>query len=81
MSRVESSNVIGDIRRHLAKQPFVPFTIVTRSGQKYRVPTPEHAGMDPQSTRLVVWFDDRTGVVLAGLHVSALELEVSAPAA
>jgi hypothetical protein len=72
--------MLSQIRDLLKSQPFVPFWIVMTSGQKYRVPTPEHAGFDPQSTRLVVWLDNGSGIMLAGLHIAALDLDVLEPA-
>ena len=36
---------------------FEPFLIVTSGGNRYRVSSAEHAGTDPQRSRLVVWFD------------------------
>ena len=68
---------IADIQRLLGQRPFVPFLIVTRSGQSYRVASPEHAGLNPRGSRVHVWFDDDTGVTIAALNVVALEKEVS----
>ena len=31
-----------DIREVATKAPFVPFTVVTASGERYKVPTPDH---------------------------------------
>ena len=50
-----------------------PFTIVTSSGRRYPVPSADHAGINPQGTRVVVWFDDEASVTVAGLHVAAIE--------
>lgn len=65
--------MIGDIRQRLIAAPFEPFTIVTTSCRRYSVPSAEHAGVNPQATRVVVWFDDDASVTIAGLHVAALE--------
>lgn len=73
--------MVADIRSLLKETPFSPFTIVTSSGQRYRVASPDHAGVDPKSTRLVVWLDEGGSVLLAGLHVAALEVETQASAA
>jgi hypothetical protein len=73
--------MIGDVRKLLHAKPFVPFSVVTSAGQKYRVPTPDHAGFSPSGTRLVVWFDDDSHVALAGLHLAALEIDAAATAA
>ena len=65
--------MIADIRQHLEAAPFEPFTIVTSSGRRYRVPSADHAGLNPQGTRLVIWFDDNASLTIAGLHVTAIE--------
>jgi hypothetical protein len=65
--------MIGDIRQHLEAAPFEPFTIVTTSGRRYSVRTADHAGLNPQGTRVVVWGDADTSVTIAGLHVAAIE--------
>ena len=69
--------MIADIRQKLATRPFEPFFIITSSGHRYRVPTAEHAGVNPRGNRVVVWFDDGSGVDISGLHIVALEKEPS----
>jgi hypothetical protein len=65
--------MIADIRQHLEATPFEAFTIVTTSGRRYAVPSADHAGLNPQATRIVVWFDNDASVTIAGLHVAAIE--------
>ena len=65
--------MIGDIRQHLEAVPFEAFTVVTSSGRRYPIPSADHAGLNPKSSRVVVWFDDDSSVTIAGLHVVALE--------
>ena len=65
--------MVGDIRQHLEAAPFEPFTIVTASGRRYTVPGADYAGLNPQATRVVVWFSDDASVTIAGLHVAAIE--------
>ncbi len=65
--------MIGDIRQFLHAGPFEPFFIVTSSGNRYRVASADHASINPQSSRVVIWFDDESSVTLAGLHIAALE--------
>ena len=67
------SRMVGDIRHRLEAAAFEPFTIVTSSGRRYSVPSADRAGLNPQSTRVVVWFDDDSSVTIAGLHVAAIE--------
>lgn len=64
---------IADIQLLLGCKPFLPFVIVTRSGQKYRIASPDHAGINPRGSRLHVWFDDDTGVTIAEANIVALE--------
>jgi len=67
--------VIGDIRQFLHTGPFEPFVIVTSSGNRYRVPSADHATINPQGSRIVIWFDDESGVIISGLHIAAVERE------
>jgi hypothetical protein len=67
--------VIANIRQFLEAGPFSPFFIVTRSGNRYRVASADHASINPRGSQIVVWFDDESSVIVAGLHVSALEKE------
>ena len=69
--------MIADVRRLLSARPFQRFSVVTSSGDRYRVLSPDHAGLNPQGTRVLVWFDDETGVVVSGMHIAAVELEKS----
>ena len=67
--------MIANIRQLLEAGPFEPFTIVTSSGKRYRVASADHAGINPQGNRVVVWFDDESNVTISGLHIAALEKE------
>jgi hypothetical protein len=67
--------MIGDVRQFLGSGAFEPFVIVTSSGARYRVPSADHAKINPQGSRVVVWFDDESGVIISGLHISAVERE------
>jgi hypothetical protein len=69
--------MIADIQQLLEARPFQPFSVVTSSGMKYRVASPEHADFNPRGTRVVIWFDDDSSVQVAGLHIAALETESS----
>jgi hypothetical protein len=62
-----------DILKKLAARPFEPFVVVMSSGQRYEVPTAEHAGLHPDKKRIVIWFDDGSGVILSGLHITSIE--------
>jgi hypothetical protein len=67
--------MIADVRQFLQSGPFEPFVIVTSSGNRYRVPRADHATINPQSSRVVVRFEDESGVIISGLHISAVEKE------
>jgi hypothetical protein len=69
--------MIADIRQLLLAGPFEPFSIVTSSGNRYRVASADHASTNPQGSRVVVWFEDDSSVTLAGLHIAALEKDLS----
>ena len=69
--------MIGDLRQHLEATPFEPFTIVTTSGRRYSVATADHIGLNPRGSRVVVWFDDESGVTISGLHIAAIEKSLS----
>jgi len=67
--------MIADVRHFLESGPFEPFVIVTSSGSRYRIPSADHATINPQSSRVVVWFDDESGVIISGLHLASVEKE------
>ena len=67
--------MIADVRHHLEAGPFEPFFIVTSSGHRYRIPSADHAGIDPRASRVVIWFDDGGSVTVSGLHIAAIEKE------
>jgi hypothetical protein len=69
---------IADVERLLEQRPFVPFVILTRCGQRYRVASAEHAGINPRGSRVHVWFDDETGVTIAAMNMVAVEKEGAA---
>jgi hypothetical protein len=71
--------MIADVKTLLNARPFVPFTIVTTGGSRYTIPASDHCGIDPKGSRLVIWFDDSSGVTLAGLHIASLEHETLVP--
>jgi hypothetical protein len=69
--------MIADIRQLLVARPFEPFFILTSGGGRYAVPSAEHAAVDPQRTRVVVWLDDGSSVTISGLHIAAIEKATS----
>ena len=69
--------MIKEVRQHVAARPFEPFYILTSGANRYLVTKAEHAGIDPQSSRVVIWFDFAGSVTLAGLRIVALEKETA----
>ena len=69
--------MIADIRQLLTARPFEPFFILTSGGNRYSVRSGEHAAVDPQRSRVVVWMDDGSSVTISGLHIAALEKEAA----
>ena len=64
----------GDIRKHLAIAPFVPFSIRTADRREYAVPTIDHIYLPPAGGRVVISDDEGVVVVLPGLMISGLVL-------
>ena len=69
--------MIADIRQLLDARPFEPFFIVTSSGQRSRVDSPDHADINPRGSRVVVWFNDDSSVTVLGLHITAIEKQAT----
>jgi len=64
--------MIPRIRELLHATPFLPFTIRTSDGREYRVPTADHAAVNPKGSRLIVFSDDDSQAELAALHVATV---------
>lgn len=62
-----------EIQDRLGRKVFVPFTIVSSSGEKYRVPSRDHFGFSPHKSRVLVWSDRDTTALIATLHIVAIE--------
>ena len=67
--------MIDEVKRRLAENPFQPFTLVSSSGMKYRIASRDHANFSPHGGRLVIFFDDDSSVLVAALHITAIEEE------
>ncbi len=68
--------MIADVHHLLEVRPFKPFSIVTSAGKSYNVPTADHATMNPQRTRVIVFLDDDSHVTIAPLHIASIEQEL-----
>ena len=69
--------MIDEIRRLLEKIPFLPFTILTSSGQRYEVKSLDHINLGPTAKLVAVWHDDGTFTALSPLHIVTLEGVIS----
>lgn len=67
--------MIADIRKLLAVEPFVPFTIYMADGGHVRVPTVDHVLVFPQGSRLIVTHDDDDYEVLSPLLMSRIAVD------
>jgi hypothetical protein len=65
----------GDIRQHLAAQPFIPFTVHVADGREYRIPTPDHAHVYPTGGRVSIYTDDEREFILPALLISGVALD------
>ena len=68
-----------DVRLHLSAVPFETFSVVTSSGHRYPIPSPDHASIHPRGSRVVVWFDDDSNVTISAIHIVAIEKNGSPP--
>ena len=71
--------MIGDIRKHLEQQPFVPFTIHMANGRHIRVPTRDYILMVGSRAIVSLATDDYD--ILPGLLMSGLSVDASASVA
>lgn len=71
--------MIADIRKHLAKTAFEPFTIRTADGQNYPVPTRDHIWLPPKSSRVFVADDEGYSAILPALLISGLVVKTDYP--
>lgn len=67
--------MIGDIKKYLSATPFVPFSIRVADGREYRVPTPDHAHVQPAGTRVSIYSDEGFEAVLPPLLISGVILD------
>jgi hypothetical protein len=64
--------MIADIRKLIASQPFVSFTIHLADGDQVRVPTVDHVHVFPQGSRVLVIHDDDSYDILSPLLISRI---------
>lgn len=65
----------ADIRKLLAANPFIPFTIHLADGGAVRVPTSDHVFVFPTGSRLVVTHDDDNYDMISALLISRVAVD------
>lgn len=71
--------MIGDIRKHLDRHPFVPFNIRMADGRSLRVPTRDHILL--VGARAIVALDSDDYDILPGLLMTGLTVDASSAVA
>ena len=66
--------MITDIRKLIAAQPFVPFTIHSADGKELTVPTVDHVAVPPTGGRVFVFGDYDNYEVLSPLLIGRLSI-------
>ena len=64
--------MIDEIRKQLARIPFVPFSVRTSDVREYSVPTVDHAYITPRGNRVIVTDDRGTVAILGPLHINSV---------
>ena len=64
--------MIDEIRKQLARVPFVPFSVRTSDGREYSVPTVDYAYITPRGNRVIVTDDKGTVAILGPLHINSV---------
>jgi len=64
--------VIDEIRKQLARVPFVPFSVRTSDGREYSVPTVDYAYITPRGNRVIVTDDKGTVAILGPLYINSV---------
>ena len=67
--------MIPDLRKLIAKRPFIPFTIHTVDGGEVRVPTVDHVYVAATGNRVFVSFDDGSYDTIRPLMISRLTVD------
>lgn len=67
--------MIDDLRKLIARQPFVSFTIHTVDGGGVRVPTVDHVHVPPGGNRVFVWHDDGGYDTIRPLMISRVTVD------
>jgi hypothetical protein len=66
--------MVADVRKLIAAQPFIPFTIHLADGGQLRVPTVDHVAISPTG-RIFVFGDDDDYNILSALLISRVTVD------
>ncbi len=64
--------MIADVRKHLERIPFVPFSIRTSDGHEYPVSSQDNAHLSPRGNLVVVFLDEGPAVILGPVHINSV---------
>ena len=64
--------MVKDLRRLIANRPFLPFTIHTAAGAALRISTVDHIAVSPTGTRVIVFADDDSTIIVSALLISQI---------
>ncbi len=67
--------MVADVRERLSAKPFVPFTIYVADGRSFRVPTPDHAHVHPNRSRVSIYTEDGGLQLLPALLISGVGID------
>ena len=62
----------SEIRKALEQAPFQPFELLTGDGERYPVPTPDHAAVAPSGRIAAIFHDDDSASHLDVFLVTAV---------
>jgi hypothetical protein len=71
--RIPPSRAIADVERRVAATPFVPFMLLTSSGQSYNVPSPINVTVTTLLREVRIEYADGTGAIIQPEHIAAIE--------
>ena len=67
------SCMTSDIRKMLSAVPFTPFQIYTADGREYAIPTPDHAHVHPNGSRVTIFSNEGFEATLPALLISGIK--------
>jgi hypothetical protein len=65
--------MIGEVRKLVHAEPFVPFLVKTSDGKQYRVKHPDYVAISPKGGRITLYADEEASTTVSALHIVAVE--------